>query len=205
MPTCLATDILNPPVFRAPAEPSAVDLQQGWAHSIAAPRNLRRPLVDSLAGVPKAALRTLLGEALTQKIWQSSCPQPAEQSRKVQSISVPADALGVPDGEIHLRMISYLACQAAQSLQKHSRLAYAVRLQFTFASGARTISRALFGRPIANAHEIRVAAQNLLSPRQSSFDPLAAINVTVETVAQELPKQGLSKHTVRRESSQPVS
>jgi nucleotidyltransferase/DNA polymerase involved in DNA repair len=184
MQSCLDIDVSSPEptvVTRVPT----IDVRQGWAHSIGAPKKLPRPLSESLAGVPKAALRTIFDKSLAQKIWRSARHQ-------LTSISTPPRSpqremsdqpSAITDQEILAQMIAHLASQAAQTLRHRNRQAHVVRLQFTDATGTQRTNGALLLHPTDTAEEIRVAAQSLLTRRPESADPLASVNLTVEAFA----------------------
>jgi hypothetical protein len=89
-------------------------------------------------------------------------------------------------------MIAYLANQAAQALHQGNREARAVKLQFVDAFGAVSTARTLFPNPTGAAEEIRAAAQSLLLRPHTSTDPLASVNLTVETIAPDPPTQPIN-------------
>jgi nucleotidyltransferase/DNA polymerase involved in DNA repair len=194
MQSCLDTDLLT---SRATGTSlPAIDLWQGWTHSVRAPRNPQKSLVQSLAGVPRAALRTIFNRTLAQKIWQSTRPLSNSAAEAQPGVPPTAKCAGqlasIPDHEILGEMIDHLAAQAAQTLHQRSRQARAVRLQFVDALGAVSTARALFAYPTSAAEEIRATAQSLLLRPRTSTDQLASVNLNVETLAPDLPQQPIN-------------
>jgi impB/mucB/samB family C-terminal domain len=181
--SCLHTDFSAPPstITSVPV----IDAWQGWTHSVSAPKKPQRPLVESLAGIPKVALCTIFDKSLAQKIWRSARPQLTARITPQGLLRPEMDGhlTAITDHEILLQMITYLANQAAQTLRQRGRQACAVRLQFTYTTGAQRGNRALLLHPTTAAKEICIAAQSLLTRRQESADPLASVNLTVETIA----------------------
>jgi nucleotidyltransferase/DNA polymerase involved in DNA repair len=195
MQTCLETSLSIPRATMA-ASASAIYVWQGWTHSVAALNKHPKPLAQSLAGVPKAALRTIFDRSAAQRIWDSAHAQSGAKTTP-QPCTIPApqaasERTAVPDHEILTAMIAYLARQAAQSLHQCNRRAHAVKLQFAGASGSQRTHRALLACPTENAEEICVAAQRLLIHHQTSTDPLVSVNLTVETFAPDLPQQPIN-------------
>jgi nucleotidyltransferase/DNA polymerase involved in DNA repair len=195
MQSCLETNFSTPQA-PMPASASAICGWQGWTHSIAALNKPLKPLADSLAGVPKAALRTIFGRSAAQRIWDSAHAQSGAK-RATQPCSTPlaeaaSDRTAIPDHDILAAMIAYLAGQAAQTLQRRNRRALAVKLQFAGASGSLRTHRALLAYPTGDAEEICVAAQRLLIHLQPSTDPLVSVNLTVETPVPDLPQQPIN-------------
>jgi impB/mucB/samB family C-terminal domain len=194
MQSCLDTDLLT---SRATGTSlPTIDLWQGWTHSFRAPRKPQKSLVQSLAGVPKAALRTIFNRPLAQRIWQATRPLPSSaaeaQPGTLPTTNCAGQLASIPDHGILREMIDHLAAQAAQTLRHRSRQARAVKLQFVDAFGAVSTARALFAYPTNAAEEIRAAAQGLLLRPRTSTGQLASVNLTVETFAPDLPQQPIN-------------
>jgi nucleotidyltransferase/DNA polymerase involved in DNA repair len=195
MQSCLDTDLSTPrPTLVTGA--SGAHLGHGWTHRVGALNKHLKPLADSLAGVPKAALRTIFDRSAAQRIWDSAHAQSGAKTTP-QPCTIPApqaasERTALPDHEILAAMIAYLARQAAQTLQQRNRRAHAVKVQFAGASGSQRTHRALLACPTGDAEEIRAAAQRLLTHHQTSADPLVSVNLTVETLAPDLPQQPIT-------------
>lgn len=191
MQSCLDTDLSTPqPTLVTGA--SGAHLGHGWTHRVGALNKPLKPLAESFAGVPKAALRTIFDRSAAQRIWDSANAQTVTKGTPQPCPAPPPEAAArfpsIPDHEILAAMIAYLARQAAQTLQQRNRRAHAVKLQFAGASGSQRTHRALLAYPTENVEEIRVAAQCLLIHHQTSPDPLVSVNLTVETLAPDLPQ-----------------
>jgi len=81
-------------------------------------------LLDALRGVPKSALRTVLGKELGSRAW-----------REARGGTASGMAQGVSDWEIMEGLIGHLSRTAARTLREEGRMARSVRLYATYADG----------------------------------------------------------------------
>jgi nucleotidyltransferase/DNA polymerase involved in DNA repair len=191
MQSCLDTDLSTPQPTLA-TRASDAHLGHGWTHRVGALNKQLKPLVASLAGVPKAALRTIFDRSAAQRIWDSArqagsartTPRPGTTRLAEAAAQFPS----ILDHEILAAIIAYLARQAAQTLHQRNRRAHAVTVQFAGTSGSQRTHRAMLAYPTGDAEEIRAAAQRLLIHHQTSPDPLVSVNLTVETIAADPPQ-----------------
>jgi hypothetical protein len=195
MQSCLETNLsTHQPTLATRA--SEVYLGHGWTHRVGALNKPLKPLVEGLAGVPKAALRTIFDRSAAQTIWEAARQRGSARTAPRPGTTPPPEAAAhfpsIPDHEILAAMLAYLARQAAQTLHQRNRRAHAVKVQFAGASGSQRTHRALLAYSTGDAEEIRAAAQRLLTHHQTSADPLVSLNLTVETLAPDLPQQPIT-------------
>ena len=149
----------------------------------------RDRLLNDLAGVPKATLRTVFGKAMGRRIWErvrrsnESARQPgAGSSREATSDPLAAE---LTNTDVILAMIESVGRRAAETLSLHKRQAKAIGLMLTYADGVVTSESVRLARPSADAGEICGAAVGLFrccKPREAA---LVSVNLTTSTLQAE--------------------
>lgn len=108
-------------------------------------------LVDSLRGVPKAALRTVLGNEIGKRAWKAAT---------ATSRTAPGEP-GVSDQEIVTALLAHLSRRAGAKLQRERRRALVVSLCLQRADGSLLSGRTRMARATDDWIEILVEAENL--------------------------------------------
>lgn len=149
----------------------------------------RDRLLNDLAGVPKATLRTVFGKAMGRRIWErvrrsnESARQPgAGSSREATSDPLAAE---LTNTDVILAMIESVGRRAAETLSLHKRQAKAIGLMLTYADGVVTSESVRLARPSADAGEICGAAVGLFRCCKAREAALVSVNLTTPTLQAE--------------------
>jgi hypothetical protein len=129
-------------------------------------------LVAQLRGVPKGALKTILGKDLGARIWQQARGKTAAEDEAVQ------------DGEVVAGLIEHLSRQAAQELRKNGRQAKFVRLTVWYQDGSSASERARLAGLTQDADEIREAAVRLFRGFEHPAGQVSSVNLDVTAAAE---------------------
>jgi len=129
-------------------------------------------LVSRLRGVPKGALKTVLGKELGTRAWQ-------ETQGKVDSGTV-------PDGEIVARLMRHLSQQAADDLRANDRQAKFVRLTACYQDGGSASERVRLPGLTREAGQIFAAAAGLFAGFQRPPGQVSSLNLDVTAAASDV-------------------
>jgi len=132
-------------------------------------------LVDRLRGVPKGALRTVLGKEFGERVWRhargEACPEAA-----------------IADAEVVAALVRHLSVRAATELQETDRYAKFVRLTAWCQDGRSAGGRARLPRATREAGEIEATAVALLKGFTTPLELVQSIDLevtaTVDVVAE---------------------
>ncbi|HXL22224.1 MAG TPA: hypothetical protein VOA78_07155 [Candidatus Dormibacteraeota bacterium] len=152
----------NPPVARAALRPTT-----------AGPAGASRleGLVSQLRGVPKGALKTVLGKELGARIWREARGKSAVKE------------VAVPDAEVVAGMIHHLSQQAAEELRKYGRQAKFVRLTVCYQNGNSASERARLPGLTQDASEMLAAAMLLFERFEQPAGQVSSVNLDVTAAA----------------------
>jgi hypothetical protein len=124
-------------------------------------------LVSELRGVPKGALKTVLGNELGARLWR--------QARG----KTHAKETAVPDAEVVAGLISHLSHRAAEELRRNGRQAKFVRLTVTYQDSNAASERARLARLTDDAGEILAAAVRLFECFEQSAGRVRSVSLDV--------------------------
>jgi hypothetical protein len=127
-------------------------------------------LVSQLRGVPKGALKTVLGNELGARIWR--------QARGKR----PAKETAVADAEVVAGLIGHLSQRAAEELQKNGRQAKFIRLTVAYRDGAAS-ERARLAGLTQDAGEILAEAMRLFESFEQPAGQVRSVNLDVTAAA----------------------
>jgi len=135
-------------------------------------------LVGGLRGVPKGALRAVLGQELGERVWRHARGKACWPEGPVA------------DEEIANRLVHYLSSQAARELRHANKHARFVRLTVRYRDGRSASERARLPQLTQDADEIATGAVSLLqglalppaSLESVDLDVTAATDVLAEPI-----------------------
>jgi hypothetical protein len=151
--------------------PPTAGLAPAWALRVARQSAGGRGMSQALHGVPKPALRRILGKDLGHRLWNQL---------RSRGGSGPMD--GVPDSAVSTAMLDYVSREAAGALQKAGRQAKDLALNITYANGETTIARTRMVQATNLSDEIADAATKLLHRVALHDATIAAIRLSMTTV-----------------------
>lgn len=156
-----------------------------WAVRVARPVGDRFRMAEDLRGVPKAALQSVFGKLVGQRIWHQARPVP------VTAASTPEARPKVADAEITAGLVEYVSQQAADTLRQRCRQAKEITLTATYEDGRSTSTRVSLARPAHNAAEIAAAAKQALRqlPARSTTMKSMALAVTAIGIDSTAPER----------------
>jgi hypothetical protein len=108
-------------------------------------------LVEALRGVPKAALRTVLGNELGKRAWDAAAGGSSRGTVKT----------AVSDDEIVAALLVHLSRRAAESLERERRRALVVSLSLECADGGVIHGRLRLAGPTSDGMELLSGVQAL--------------------------------------------
>ena len=140
----------------------------------AAPREAAgsRGLVSRLRGVPKGALKTVLGKELGTRAWQE--------------VRGRVDSGTVPDGEIVAGLMRHLSQRAADELRANDRQAKFVRLTVCYQDGGSVSDRARLPGLTQEASDILAAAAGLFAGFDRPPGQVSSLNLDVTAAASDV-------------------
>lgn len=128
-------------------------------------------LVSQLRGVPKGALKTVLGKELGARIWRQARGKTAAEDGAVQ------------DGEVVAGLIGHLSRLAAEELRKNERQAKFVRLSVWYQDGSAASERTRLAGLTRDSAEILAAAVRLFERFGQSAGQVSSVNLDVTAAA----------------------
>jgi len=131
-------------------------------------------LVSRLRGVPKGALKAVLGKELGTRAWQ--------QARGKARLSEGA----VPDAEIVAGLIRHLSRRAADELRANDRQAKFVRLTVRYQDGSSASARTRLPGLTQEASEILEAAVRLCGDFERPAGQVSSVNLDVTAAASDV-------------------
>jgi hypothetical protein len=152
----------NPPVARAALRPTTAG--PAGASGL-------EGLVSQLQGVPKGALKTVLGKELGARIWRQARGKTAAPEGAVR------------DAEVVAGLIGHLSQLAAEELRKNERQAKFVRLSVWYQDGSAASERARLAGLTQDAAEILAAAMRLFERFGQSAGQVSSVNLDVTAAA----------------------
>ncbi len=149
----------------------------------------RDRMLKDLDGVPKAALRTVFGNAMGRRVWEQvrRSNEPTRRTDAGNSSRAGSNPVGseVTDADLVVAMIESVSRRAGETLRVHRRQAKAIGLVLTYADGAATSESARLARPTVDASEISAAAVALFRCCRLREAVLVSINLTTSTLQTE--------------------
>jgi hypothetical protein len=131
-------------------------------------------LVSRLRGVPKGALRAVLGKELGTRAWQ--------QARGNAGLGEPA----VPDAEIVAGLIRHLSQRAADELKRNDRQAKFVRLTVWYQDGSSASEQVRLSGLTQEASDILEAAMRLLANFEQPAGCVSSVNLDITAAAADV-------------------
>jgi len=128
-------------------------------------------LVSRLRGVPKSALKTVLGKELGERAWRHA----RGRARWPEA--------SIADEEMVAGLIRHLGQQAAGELAKAGKQAKYVRLTVWHQNGQSESARCRLAKLTQNAAEISAGAQQLFCSLGSPAGTVQSVDLDVTTVA----------------------
>jgi hypothetical protein len=129
-------------------------------------------LVSRLRGVPKGALKTVLGKELGTRAWQE--------------VRGRVDSGTVPDGEIVAGLMRHLSQRAAEELWANDRQAKFVRLTVCYQDGGSVSDRARLPGLTQEASDILAAAAGLFAGFDRPPGQVSSLNLDVTAAASDV-------------------
>jgi nucleotidyltransferase/DNA polymerase involved in DNA repair len=148
----------NPPMALAASRPATAGSAEAGG---------LQDLVSQLRGVPRGALKTVLGKELGARIW-----------RQARGKTAAADG-AVRDAEVVAGLIGHLSRLAAEELRKNERQAKFVRLTVWYQDGSSASERARLAGLTQDAAEILAAAVRLFERFEQSPGQTNSVNLDV--------------------------
>ena len=142
------------------------------------PQSVSEGLVSRLRGVPKGALRTVLGDALGSRVWEQA------RGRAGFEISKAADA------EVVAALIRHLGRRAAEELRANDRQAKFVRLTVFREDGTSANGRARLASLTQDPDEIATAALCMLERLGLPAGEVRSLGLDVTAVATTVCEPG---------------
>ena len=131
-------------------------------------------LVSRLRGVPKGALKAVLGEDLGLRAWK----QVRERAKTGEN--------AVGDGEIAAGLIRHLSQRAAEELRTNDRQAKFVRLTVCYEDGTSVSERTRLPGLTQEAGEILEAAAGLFAGFERPAGQVNSVNLDVTAAASDV-------------------
>jgi hypothetical protein len=128
-------------------------------------------LVSQLQGVPKGALKTVLGNELGARVWRQARGESA------------AEEGAVPDAEVVAGMIGHLSQRAGEELRKNERQAKFVRLTVCYQDGTSGSARARLASLTQDASEMLEASMRLFKGFEQPAGRVRSVNLDVTVAA----------------------
>jgi nucleotidyltransferase/DNA polymerase involved in DNA repair len=152
----------NPPIRRAASQARTAEFTEAGG---------LQGLVTQLRGVPKGALKAILGKELGARIWRQSRGKTAAEDEAVR------------DGEVVAELIGHLSRQAAEELRKNERQAKFVRLTVWYQDGSSASERVRLAGLTQDAAEIQEAAVRLFRGFERPAGQVNSVNLDVTAAA----------------------